>query len=1340
MLKSNAIRTLAILGFLSTTAGAQVFSPSGQDLPGVWAGSADWGDYDNDGDPDLLLTGLTGPNDDCEPITRVYRNDGGSLVDIGAGLPGVHLGKAAWGDYDGDGDLDIALTGLDAADAGLLRVYANIAGSFARDNDQTEFVAVRYSSLAWSDLDRDGDLDLVVTGMSNSGSPQTVLYRNSRIDRSRIGRPLGGSPLLEIDGPNTERLVNLNKGDAAWGDIDGDGDADLALTGYGTGGTRQTLIYRNDNGNLFQDDRNNGVRPVSQGSLAWGDVDNDGDLDLALSGWSNEWQAVLEIYINAAGILRSDETFSSTRVIGSVAWGDVDNDGDLDLLASGQTALSDRQSFILRNDPLGTLSASQSLTGLRGSAAGLADVDGDGDLDVLLSGEDADAVRHTQIWTSTGAVANTAPAPPDRLESPIVTGQGISLSWNDGDDDHTGSAALSYSLRIGTSSGGSDIFSGTASAGPGNVSREKNVRLTIPLARDTYFWSVRAVDGAYRPSPEAQEQTFQVQDLVSSEQSLRSLQNSAMAWGDYDNDGDLDLALAGSDADGNARSLLYTNDNGSLAENSAVSLIGVQDGDAAWGDFDNDGDLDLLLTGGDQGNNRYTHLYRNRLESGDFALNVANVSALPQLSNSSAAFGDVDNDGDLDLALVGQPLGDRAGVLYLNTDGQYAEDASQSLTPMDNGDLAWADVDGDGDLDLAAIGQTNNQGGSELILYLNDAGQLTADTRSAFTGALAASVAFGDFDGDGDPDLAANGFNPSTGLTTFLYTNDGTGRFTESGQSLDAVAAGDLAWGDFDNDGDADLAQVGQAASGRILKVYRNNGGTLEAIPISVLTGIDFGTVTWADIDNDGDLDLAGSGRTSPDATNFLSLTQVNDNLESRFNPNRLPNAPSSLQAVTSGASAALSWSAGSDLSGTPQPALTYAIRVGDEAGGSQIVSEALGSGTGPITGTGHTLSNLLSGTYFWSARTIDAGLASSDWSSESSFIVDTLQPTVDSVQVRPRVLGPGRRATVVVTFNDEPAGMDNSVSPNVSLVLTDGERSLNLTQVSYSGGLWIGEVEIQADVPGGTVVVNVLGAADLKGNVMAPFQAVIPALILPGSGGVVESGDQNVRMVITPGALPSSLSQNPDIEIIPITVLVIPDNGGLIGSAYSITSNPDFDFALGKSATLSFRYTGGADPNRLAVYHDASGGWARIGGTVDAGNSVVRVPITDLGVYALVEETTSPSGSAGIANIRMSNRAFHPRRIGGGGAPAPRRSPLTTTTDISFDLGAPATVRVEMYDRNGRLLKVLEAGRPMGSGRQVVTWDGRDADDSVVRSGLYIVVIQADGEKAHKTLAVVNN
>jgi hypothetical protein len=1331
--------------FAAASVNAQTLAAS-QSLTGVWSSSTTWADIDNDGDADLLITGLTGPANNCVPIATIYRNDGGTLVQH-ADLVGIHSGTGDFADYDGDGDLDLALSGVTSSGAGTVILYRNDSGTFNEDLTQSGLQAetMRYTALAWGDYDGDGDSDLLISGLTAAGNARTVLLNNGRIDASRVGSPLGGASLLSIDTPNSERLLNLNQGNVAWGDLDGDGDLDLALTGYGTDGSRQAALYLNEPlGTLTLDTRNTRLPPISGGDLAWADYDNDGDLDLALSGWNTNWESTFQIFTNAAGILREDLTFSSRRIVGSIAWGDIDNDGDLDLAVAGQTNTSERLSFVLLNDPPGVLTenSGQTLTGARGGDLAWADVDGDGHSDLVLSGEVDGESRETTVYVNQGgSTANTPPEPPDRLGTPFVTSGGVSLDWNDGTDTETISTAITYNLRIGTTTGDNDVFSGAIPTGPGNVGSSKTLTLALPVARDTYFWSVSAVDPGFAVSAESQEEIFRVQDLVSSSQNLRPLRDAALEWGDFDNDNDPDLILSGRDVDGRGRSILYRNDNGTLVEHPQVVLQGLLSGDAAWGDYDNDGDLDLALTGTDASLNKFTHLYRNRLELGDFALNITNVQILAQLGSGDIDWGDYDNDGDLDLAVMGQVTGARLSTIYRNDSGDFTEDTAVALTGADNGDLGWGDYDNDGDLDLAIIGQISNDFQTTLKIYRNEPiGTLTEDTRSTLSGSFASSLAWGDHDSDGDLDLVVSGFDLSVnGRVTRLYDNDGTGIMTENAQAFTGGAATDVEWGDFDNDGDLDLALLGNGASGPILDVYRNQAGSFDLQPIDVLRGVDFGALGWADIDTDGDLDLLSAGRSSEDGIRFELTTRANDNLESRFNPNEPPQAPTGLTSSTSGADISLSWLPGQDQGNTPTPtvALTYEVRLGSETGSNDIRSGVSAVEFGSVRGTSLILNNLPSGAYFWSTRTIDAGLAKSDFSEESMFIVDTISPVVDSVQVRPRILAQGRRASVVVDFNDAPAGMDNSIAPVVTINLANQPEPLVLSQLSYSGDLWIGEANVNVDVPAGSFVVRVTGGTDLKGNTMDPFERTIPALIAPGGGGVVESPDGVLSLRISPNVLPANLTENPDVRIDPVPVGAEPSGVTASHGAYEITSDPPL--TLRKPATLNFQIPEGSNRDRLAVYQLTGATWTRLGGTVTGDR--FRVPVTDLSIYGLFEDSTTPAGSASITNIDFSNRAFSPTgpRRQGGGAPGGLTPLLLRTTDISFDLSATANVRIEIYNRSGQLQIILVPGQQMNAGRNVVTWDGLDHENTPARSGLYIVSIEAGGEREQKTVAVVN-
>ncbi|MCZ7636633.1 MAG: VCBS repeat-containing protein [Verrucomicrobia bacterium] len=220
---------------------------------------------------------------------------------------------------------------------------------------------------------------------------------------------------------------------------------------------------------------------------------------------------------------------------------------------------------------------------------------------------------------------------------------------------------------------------------------------------------------------------------------------TGVAWADYDQDGFLDLFIS----DLGSRVRLYHNEGGrgfsqvgGLFDNLVASV------GCAWGDYDNDGDLDLLSANGAARNNV---LYRND-GGGRFSL----VASGPVVSDggysTSAAWGDYDNDGDLDLFIP-----NRAGpdFLYRNLgDGSFARvtgDPFASDTGEANG-CAWADFDNDGDLDLFVA----NYQASRSLLYRNDGGgrfTKMPDELPVLAPNQAVGVGVADYDGDGFVDL-----------------------------------------------------------------------------------------------------------------------------------------------------------------------------------------------------------------------------------------------------------------------------------------------------------------------------------------------------------------------------------------------------------------------------------------------------------------------------------------------------------------------------------------------------------------------------------------------------------
>ena len=291
------------------------FTNTAANLPAVSWGSVAWGDYDNDHDLDVLVTGFDG----VVRVSDVYRNDNGTFVGIGAGLTPVSSSAAAWGDYDNDGDLDILLSGL-AAIGLISRVYRNDNGAFV--DAQVGLLGGVYSSAAWADYDNDGDLDILLTGATvwaiNPSQVFSKLYRND------------GGTFTDTQ----TALAGVCHGAIAWGDYDNDGDLDLLLSGW-DGSRSLTRLYRNSNSTLA--DSATPLPQLAWSSVAWGDYDDDHDLDLLLTGYDGT-NRVSDVFRNDNGTFVGISAGLIPVSSSSAAWGDYDNDGDLDILLSGTAA------------------------------------------------------------------------------------------------------------------------------------------------------------------------------------------------------------------------------------------------------------------------------------------------------------------------------------------------------------------------------------------------------------------------------------------------------------------------------------------------------------------------------------------------------------------------------------------------------------------------------------------------------------------------------------------------------------------------------------------------------------------------------------------------------------------------------------------------------------------------------------------------------------------------------------------------------------------------------------------------------------------------------------------
>ena len=329
------------------------------------------------------------------------------------------------------------------------------------------------------------------------------------------------------------------------------------------------------------------------------------------------------------------------------------------------------------------------------------------------------------------------------------------------------------------------------------------------------------------------------------------------AWGDYDNDGDLDLVVAFKHGDVR----LYNNELGGFTNvGPALGLPteGKERRAIAWGDYDGDGYLDLYIGSNRQGN----ELFHNDRSQGFTEVTDEMGVGIPRVSTRQISWVDFDNNGSLDLFVA-----DRVGpnVLFKNIEGKLV-DVSSAIGLADERatvGACWFDYNQDGLLDLFLA----NQGTGKDALYRNDGGRfvdiaaildMEGGPRERSDGGVDCTV--GDFNNDGHFDL----FVATYGINK-LYQNDGNGGFDEVSNTM-GINGNDhmvgASWGDFDNDGLLDLFVAGYHDNNGVRsphdRLFQNLGTSFKELKLArtALNGADHG-VQWADFDGDGDLDLS---------------------------------------------------------------------------------------------------------------------------------------------------------------------------------------------------------------------------------------------------------------------------------------------------------------------------------------------------------------------------------------------------------------------------------------------------------------------------------------------------
>jgi len=506
-------------------------------------------------------------------------------------------------------------------------------------------------------------------------------------------------------------------------------------------------------------------------------------------------------------------------------------------------------------------------------------------------------------------------------------------------------------------------------------------------------------------------------DFSNSGNSITGLDYSIGSWADYDSDGDFDFIISGSGSE--KKMMLYKNDGSGSFSVEQNFITAYYMGGISWADFDKDGDMDFAITGQDSNDDAATEIYQN--DNGTFEKSDIKLDGY---YFSSVAWGDYNNDGNLDLAVAGFTGSYYKTKLYKNNGDSSFSDSGFSFTGAAHGNVTLADYNNDGFVDLTIIGSYTDDESNPFDvfkIYDNDKGSSFSVSDSSAVALDESWVSWGDYDNDGNLDFALSGIDSSKSTRICrIYHNEGASNYKfKSTAALQGIDVSRQAWGDYDNDGDLDLIVCGFDGTQAMTKIYDNDSNNFSAASHS-FTGVLRGDVNWADCDGDRDLDILEIGATLIDGSPAAKI-YINDQSDTKAN-----NIPPKAQEFYSryyNDKLYIMWNDPPDTDETSLNGLYYNFRVGTSSGTSNLVPSRYGS---PLLGNYFTkatswtivdtdidsddvdvggyknvrILNVSGANYYWAVQTIDTSLGYSwassygDGWSEQQVFIDTTGPT----------------------------------------------------------------------------------------------------------------------------------------------------------------------------------------------------------------------------------------------------------------------------------------------------------------------------------------------------------
>jgi PKD repeat protein len=1156
--------------------------PSSLSLTNTFSSAVHWIDIDGDGDLDISISGDDAGNTTGQGILYFLQDH--VVIDNMLITP-MEWGDMTWCDFNNDGVPDILYAGESVGNVAGIDVVSVATKTYS--NLISSFIPVRYASVDWGDYDNDGDYDALIAGEDASNNRWAILYKNNNGTFEDIHANLPG----------------IKYGRVRFVDYDLDQDLDIFITGQDINQNKYTRLWKNTNGTFTVTSDN--FKNVYHSNLDWADFNGDGYPDLVLTGYDGSVASGL-LYINNAG---NGFTLSDLKVppadYSGTGFGDVDNDGDLDLFVSGnKDSVEIKGNVVFTNDGTDTFNATTyTITNHTLSNFEFGDYDGDNDLDFIVNGRVGGTTGYTHVAENTCSVLNAKPSVPQN-PSAEVSGTTVELSWDRSSDDHTPDKSITYNIYIGTTNKGIDIVSPHASTTSGlrTISRQGYIRDTAWTIKDlptgTYYWGVQAIDNSLAASAFSDESSFEIKDRFSLEIYNEPEKHTIPAmYFDCDHDNDYDLFLTNSDytiispytASGFSRSTYDT-----ILQNSFYPTKTITPND-----WDNNNLIDFSISG--------DYTVDGKLDSSlalfkyvtDFNYSITDSSVIKDTDFEYAIWTDLDNDGLQDLISSGMTT--NLGVndipvthIYRNKGDGSFEEMVHSIRGFVQCGATAADFNNDMATDIIIYGK-DISGLPDTWLYINngnfDFTEHLIPNNQLYRKELYYGIYSGDFDLNGQLDVYLAGVNMQNDYYARVLLNNNL-NFSEANLPIRSWPSMSNYWTDYDYDGDLDIFSTSTIINPSTLFLYINNNQTLEEYEIDF--GIHLLKLPFMAVNLDGMNGVDFIMRNSTEG-NFY---QYFDNWGS---DNRITSAPQNLSYERSDLDVIFKWDKLPDCQ-----SCSYNLRIGTHPDSVNVMSPMsdLTTGFRYVIKSGNTYLNnqwiikdMSPDTYYWSVQAVDQANTGGPWAPLQTFTLTNINAefTFDTVCLENNT-----------HFYDQSASTDAVVAwkwffgDGQTATVSDPTHTYD-TAGTYSVILWAYSLSGDSSTMTHNIIVKHRPVADFSADIACLGTSTnftnntnpngttiltwlwnfgdgeVSTLEDPGTNGYINAGNYEVNLVAT--------ADNGCVDYITKTVTV---------SSYPVTlinADAPLTFCKGDSVTLSVPYNSNYNYNWMAGGTSLTGG-----------------------------------------------------------------------------------------------------------------------------------------------------